>query len=452
MTNNGRRARAAAMAGAALAAARRAPGLAALAVLMAGLPAYAASGAATSGTSTASSSSTTSSSTTSSSTTTSSTTSTTTSTTTTTTQPSPPPPAPAPAASGYWTANSNGAVYAFGGAPFYGSMAGRALNKPIVGFAGTPSGGGYWLVASDGGIFSFGNAAFYGSTGAIRLNKPIVGMASTPNGGGYWLVASDGGIFSFGNAPFHGSSAAHPSPAPAIGVVYTPAVDPYPPSSSGYDISFPQCGAAYPASPYSVAVVGVNNGTTFTANPCLGSEATWGSRAGLTLYMNLNSPYVSSPAQGNSGPAGPCSASDANCLAYNYGYNAAQYSLSAAGNAGAQAEMWWLDVEVAGSCGSGLWSCDTSANAQLIQGAITALTQAGKLVGVYSTSYQWNIIAGSYSPGVPLWVPTGTQSSNDSSSTAQSFCSQGHAFGGGKVWLAQFLADGGTYDGNWSCP
>ena len=57
----------------------------------------------------------------------------------------------------------------------------------------TPDGGGYWLVASDGGIFTFGDAAFFGSTGAMHLNKPIVGMAATPDGRGYWLVASDGG-------------------------------------------------------------------------------------------------------------------------------------------------------------------------------------------------------------------------------------------------------------------
>ncbi len=73
--------------------------------------------------------------------------------------------------------------------------------------ASTPDGGGYWLVASDGGIFSFGDAQFYGSTGAIHLNKPIVGMAATPDGTGYWLMASDGGIFTFGDAPFDGSSA-----------------------------------------------------------------------------------------------------------------------------------------------------------------------------------------------------------------------------------------------------
>jgi hypothetical protein len=34
------------------------------------------------------------------------------------------------------------------------------------------------MVASDGGVFSFGDARFYGSTGNIKLNKPIVGMAS----------------------------------------------------------------------------------------------------------------------------------------------------------------------------------------------------------------------------------------------------------------------------------
>jgi hypothetical protein len=32
-------------------------------------------------------------------------------------------------------------------------------------------------VASDGGIFSYGDATFYGSTGSIHLNKPIVAMS-----------------------------------------------------------------------------------------------------------------------------------------------------------------------------------------------------------------------------------------------------------------------------------
>jgi hypothetical protein len=41
------------------------------------------------------------------------------------------------------------------------------------------SGLGYWLVASDGGVFAYGDARFYGSTGGMTLNRPVVGMAST---------------------------------------------------------------------------------------------------------------------------------------------------------------------------------------------------------------------------------------------------------------------------------
>ena len=74
------------------------------------------------------------------------------------------------------------------------------LNKPVVGMAPSASENGYWLVASDGGVFNYGDASFYGSMGGQTLNKPIVGMAATPDGGGYWLVASDGGVFNFGDA------------------------------------------------------------------------------------------------------------------------------------------------------------------------------------------------------------------------------------------------------------
>ena len=118
---------------------------------------------------------------------------------------------------GYWEATSTGSVFNFGSAQNYGSMAGKPLNKPIVGIAATPNGGGYWLVASDGGIFSFGGAKFYGSMGGKPLNKPVVGMSVDPATGGYWLVASDGGIFSF-NAPFKGSTGAMKLNKPIIGM------------------------------------------------------------------------------------------------------------------------------------------------------------------------------------------------------------------------------------------
>ena len=111
-----------------------------------------------------------------------------------------------PDGGGYWLVASDGGIFSYGDAPFYGSTGSIHLNQPIVGMAATPDGGGYWLVASDGGIFAYGDAQFYGSTGSIHLNQPVVGMAAGPGGNGYWLVASDGGIFAYGTAPFFGST------------------------------------------------------------------------------------------------------------------------------------------------------------------------------------------------------------------------------------------------------
>ena len=127
-----------------------------------------------------------------------------------------------PDSQGYWLAASDGGVFAFGDAAFYGSMGGIHLNKPIVGITATADGKGYWLVASDGGVFAFGDAAFYGSMGGAYLNRSIVGSTATADGKGYWMVASDGGVFSFGDAAFRGSLGGGPLNQPIVAVAADP--------------------------------------------------------------------------------------------------------------------------------------------------------------------------------------------------------------------------------------
>jgi hypothetical protein len=84
---------------------------------------------------------------------------------------------------GYWLVASDGGVFTFGSAQFYGSMAGKHLNSPITGIVATADDHGYWLVAQDGGVFSFGDAVYSGSMGATKLNAPVVGGASASGGG-----------------------------------------------------------------------------------------------------------------------------------------------------------------------------------------------------------------------------------------------------------------------------
>lgn len=122
---------------------------------------------------------------------------------------------------GYWEVAGDGGIFAFGNAQFFGSTGGTKLASPVVGMARTPSGNGYWLVAGDGGIFAYGDARFYGSMGGRSLNKPIVGMSPTASGNGYWLVASDGGIFAFGDAKFYGSMGGQPLNKPIVGMTTT---------------------------------------------------------------------------------------------------------------------------------------------------------------------------------------------------------------------------------------
>jgi hypothetical protein len=92
---------------------------------------------------------------------------------------------------------TDGGIFSFGDAAFYGSAAGTALAKPIAGMAPTPSGKGYWLVGSDGKVFSYGDAAALGSASALRS---VAAIAPTPSGNGYWAVGADGALAAFGDA------------------------------------------------------------------------------------------------------------------------------------------------------------------------------------------------------------------------------------------------------------
>lgn len=116
--------------------------------------------------------------------------------------------------------------------------------------------GAYWLVGADGGVFAFGGAPYLGSLPGLGVKPvaPVVGIVPTPHDNGYWLVGADGGVFAFGSAPFYGSAVG--SALVEGPVTLTPVVEAACGHTrvTGYDLSWPtgevgfhvgvMCGAA----------------------------------------------------------------------------------------------------------------------------------------------------------------------------------------------------------------
>jgi hypothetical protein len=195
----------------------------------------------------------------------------------------------------------------------------------------------------------------------------------------------------------------------------------------GHDVSFPQCSRPLPA-PGAVAVVGVNGGAAFSANPCLASEFAWASHSGVLpeLYMNMGDPGPQSPHWAQAGPR-RCAAADRVCQAANYGAAAAADALARARVAGAHAVRWWLDIEVVNS-----WASDPAQNVAAIQGAAAMLRSRGATPGVYSTAWQWAQLTGGWRVAMPNWLGGAGDPGE-----AASRCG-GAGFSGGPVQLVQY--------------
>jgi hypothetical protein len=125
---------------------------------------------------------------------------------------------------GYWLVAADGGVFAFGGADYHGGLPGLGIkpNQPVIGVVASNRGSGYFLVAQDGGVFALGAPAFFGSLPGLGVHVTnIRDIRVFPNGGGYWLVGSDGGVFSFGTNPaFPGNQGGFPQNGslPSLGI------------------------------------------------------------------------------------------------------------------------------------------------------------------------------------------------------------------------------------------
>lgn len=263
-------------------------------------------------------------------------------------------------------------------------------------------------------------------------------------------------------------------------------------AATGNDLSFPQCGAAFPARP-AFGIVGVTGGLANDLNPCLGpsssylsSELYWTvaapaggtSQPRASLYVNTadpgnlydGTPIADWPTSGST-PDGTCVTTsvststgtrivgqDSPACAWQYGYNMAVQDVSWVASAAsaidaqsppvrvsgaARSYPWWLDVEATSTWQGG--TAGQAMNVADLQGMIAALRHSGaSSVGAYSTASQWNMITGgtTSSPGslsgIPDWVPGATTLPGAKSNCALA------SFTAGRIVMTQWVGNPGN--------
>jgi hypothetical protein len=236
-----------------------------------------------------------------------------------------------------------------------------------------------------------------------------------------------------------------------------------PPSGAGIDISFPQClGRSHVDFPTNIpfAVIGVNGGSANNSNPCFSSEYNSAVLlAGVTdqphasVYVNTGNPAlagvwwpVTNHTQAGTAvvnPNGLCVNVASAACAYVYGYSMAQADYRRVKTDLVRIpSMWWLDVET-----SNTWQPDVVANAASLSGMVDYFESKQLDVGLYSTSYQWNKIAGvtlatSNLAGLPSWLAGTTYF------RAPAACERSPLTPNGRVAMVQYVMH---LDNDYSC-
>jgi hypothetical protein len=234
-----------------------------------------------------------------------------------------------------------------------------------------------------------------------------------------------------------------------------------PTSPTGYDVSYPQCGSRLPTG-QAFGVVGVNGGLATTANGCLSTQLRWAwqsvggtSQGRAQTYLNTANPgqiknqVTTWPTSGSS-PYGACTGANSAACSWVYGYQRAQNSVqnifapaarSARVDGTPASYTWWLDVETTNTWQSGASDSQQNNRASL-EGMTAYLQSLGARVGVYSTGYQWQQIAGAVPAGSPLYPLSSWLAGATSAAGATANCAAAPLVAGGKVTLSQYVSGG----------
>jgi hypothetical protein len=223
----------------------------------------------------------------------------------------------------------------------------------------------------------------------------------------------------------------------------------------GADFSWPQCpkglgipekrseGAPMPTEAARFVVVGLTNGPSFVANPCLEDQLAWVKERHLlaAAYSVVSYPDARTLAQLRD--RGPYAGSSRLGALRNVGYQAALFNIDTMRRVGFRTPVVWVDVEPVTHFD---WSSDVVANGAVVQGMARGYRDAGFRIGFYSLGSLWTEVVGSLRFGEPEWRPAGSRGLRE----ALRRCGDDWSFQGGRAVLGQWIED--RRDRNVTCP
>jgi hypothetical protein len=223
----------------------------------------------------------------------------------------------------------------------------------------------------------------------------------------------------------------------------------------GADVSWPQCpkgmgipekrseGAAMPTAAARFVVLGLTNGPSFVANPCLESQLRWAQDRHLQVAAYSVVSYPDEQTLTQLSHKGPYAGDTRLGALSNVGYQAALFNLDTMKRVGLKTPVLWIDVEPVVHFD---WSPDVVANAAVVQGMARGYQDAGFRIGFYSIGSLWTRVVGTLRFGAPEWRPAGERGLGE----ALSRCGPDWSFQGGSAVLGQWVEDG--RDRNVTCP
>jgi Putative peptidoglycan binding domain len=225
------------------------------------------------------------------------------------------------------------------------------------------------------------------------------------------------------------------------------ALGPAAPGTTAYgnDISWPQCpkaGGGYglpgPMATATFVVLGLTDGGSFRANPCLVRQVASVRTSHLMAGAYAVTTYPTSAELTRYGGSGPLLERLGRVGAAQAGFNIATMA-----RAGLRSPMVWVDVEPRTKSP---WSDSAVNNNAVIDGVIARYRAAGLRAGIYSYAKAWRSISGArVMPREPTWVPVGHQGRQAALAT----CAVA-SYAGSRPWLTQWTD--GRRDYNLTCP